>query len=768
MVAPLGLAANQAEYEFEAGKYGAHELSVVSWEAEEELSRVFELEVELSADDETTVDIKEVLGKDAKLTIHLAEGGSRCIHGIVRAMRAWDAGSGSGRKRFRCTVVPSLWRLGQMKRSRIFQDMSVVDIAKKVLGAAKVEHKFSTSGSHGKRNYCVQYRESDLDFVQRLCEEEGIFYFFEHDDDKHTVVFGDASSVHKPIGAGTDTLMFRELQREMVSDEESIFQIAAAHAMRPGAVVLRDFAFKNPSLDLDAPANADGGDEALEIYDYPGEYIEPGVGKSLAKMRMEELTTDAETVTGATFIRRLTVGHTFTLDEHPEAGFNKKYLVRAVRHVGRQPQSLAHSFDEDDDDDTLTPEFLQKAEPYRAEFFAQPHAVPFRPRRTTPRPIVHGPQTAIVVGPSGEEIHTDEHGRVKVQFHWDREGKNDDKSSCWVRVSQFWAGPGWGALYLPRIGQEVIVEFLEGDPDRPLITGRVYNGHNPPPVNLPGEKTKSTLRSNSSTGGGGSNELMFEDAAGHEQVYLHAQKDWDIVVENDKSQEIGGNESLKVTKDRTKEIEGNQTLHVVKDDQTNVDGNQSLAVSQNRSVTVGGNHSEKVVGAQTVDVGGTHTLTIGLGSLESVGAAKALNVGAAYAVNVGGAMMENVIGMKVEAVGAAKVEVVIGNKSETVAKGNRMISVGGNLIENVAKDKKVDVKKNVMLKVGGALQQSAKETYGLKAKEVAITAEEGLKINVGDVTVEFAKNGDATIKAKKLEITAKNNVIIKGSKIETN
>jgi type VI secretion system secreted protein VgrG len=758
MVATKSLAANEAEFEFEAGPHAAGELAVVGWQCEEALSRPFELEVELAAGDDVEVAPAQVIGHDAFLTIHLGDGSARYIRGIVSKLGSWDAGSGAGRHRYRATVVPALWRLSRVQRSRLFQSLSAVDVVKKVLSDAQIEHRWDTQAAYAPRELCVQYRESDLAFTSRLLEEEGIFYYFEHDADRHVLVLADRKEAHKPLPDG-DRLSFCP-PNQMIAAGDAVHEISRGWEVRPTAVALGDFWFKNPALDLSASATSDG-DPALEVYDYPGEYDDPAVGKQLATARLEELRCDAETVRGRSYCRRFVPGFTFKLDDHPSHDFNRRYIVRSVRHVGRQPQVLPHE---------MPAESATTAdrEAYRADFLAQPANVPFRPARATPRPLIPGPQTAVVVGPTGEEIFTDEHGRIKVQFHWDREGKHDDKSSCWLRVSQAWAGAGWGSLNIPRVGQEVVVEFLEGDPDRPLVTGSIYNGHHPPAVDLPGEKTRSALRSSSSPGGRGSNELAFEDAAGRELVYLHAQKDLSIAVQNDKTQTIGGNEALTVKKNRTRKVLGNQTLSVAKDDSTTVLGNQSVTVRQNRDVTVGLSHSTKVIGAHSVDVGGSQSVSVGLASMENIGGAKMLNVGGAYAVNVGGLMSENVLGAKLETVGAAKLEVVIGKKKETVKLGSKITKIGGSLIEEVKKDHKLKVGKDVVVTVGGKLAVAAKKASTLKAKEITLAAEDELTITVGSVQVQFKKGGDAVIKAKKLEITASNSVVVKGAKISEN
>ncbi len=754
MIATAPLQANQAEFEFQVGPHAAGELAVVGFEAEETVSQPYSVQVTLAAALEASLDEKELLGQNALLTVHLGDGTARFFHGLVSRVVRWDANRGPERQHCRITVVPRLWTLRHTRRSRIFQEMSVPDIVHKVLGEAQVEHKLSLQGSYRKREYCVQYRESDLDFVSRLLEEEGIFYYFEHTEDAHTLILNDASSTCEAM-PGDPRLVFRELST-MVASSESIHEFAARVEVHPGAVALRDFNFVRPTLDLTATSQAEGGEPALEIYDYPARYEDAGTGKALAKVRLEELRVRTEMATGTSNSRRLVVGSTFTLDEYLVAALNRDYLLLSIRHVGRQPEAL-----------TFEQATSDSKEAYRNEFLCIPFQVPYRPQRLTPRPTISGAQTAIVVGPPGEEIHTDEHGRIKVQFHWDREGQNNDKSSCWIRVTQNWAGPGWGALYLPRIGQEVVVEFLEGDPDRPLVTGSVYNGQNPTPIALPENKTQSTLRSNSSPGGSGFNELRIEDSAGAEQVYLHAQKDFNIVVENDKTQQVGGNETLLVKKDRSRTIEGNQSLEVKKNDDSVIGGNQSLQVVKDRSTTVQGNHTESVVGDQAISVNGNQSVTVSLTSTETVGLGKMLNIGGAYAVTVGAALNQLVGGVMAEEVGGAKVELVGAKKSEAV-KGSRSLQVGGDLSEQVGKSRTLKVEKDLVLSVGGNLGHTIKESYTLTAKQISLVAEEQFTLKVGSATLQVKKNGDVVLKGAKIEVTASGDIILKGSKISEN
>jgi type VI secretion system secreted protein VgrG len=543
----------------------------------------------------------------------------------------------------------------------------------------------------------------------------------------------------------------------MVSTEESVSALESAEEVRPEKVLLRDYYFVRPSDDLDSLAAANAPLN-LEVYEYPGGYATQKLGKQRAKVRLEGLRATAWLGQGESSCRRFVPGSTFQLEEHPLGDLNSKYLLIQVHHHGRQPQPHIGGSQKS---------AAAEREGYWNTFSCIPASTPFRPPRTTPRPFIAGPQTARVVGPSSEEIYTDEHGRIKVQFHWDREGKRNEYSSCWMRVAQSWAGEGWGALFLPRIGQEVVVEFLEGNPDSPLVVGSVYNGDHPTPVALPDEKTKSTLRSSSSPGNAGSNELRFEDTAGAEEVYLHAQRNLLIAVENDKTQTVGGNESLSVGADRSRSIQGNQQLTVQGNDTSSILGNQSLQVSQNRSTTVRGSHSETIAGSQSITVGGTHALTVALASTENVGAAKVVSIGGALSINVGAAMNELVGGLKAEEVGGAKVEVVGGKKVETVV-GSRSLRVGGDLSESVKGNRSLKAAKDVALDISGELSQSVKKLYAIKAQEIVFSAEEELTLKVGSSIVQIKKNGDILLKGGKVQVTASGDLLLRGSKISEN
>jgi type VI secretion system secreted protein VgrG len=484
----------------------------------------------------------------------------------------------------------------------------------------------------------VQYRETDLDFISRLLEEEGIFYFFEHTDQKHLLVFGDSTVNYKPI-PGEPKVVFNPTGG-MVVREESVYQFAFSRQIRSGKYTLRDFNFEKPTLDLTAQDKATAHQE-LEVYDYPGEYLEQAPGKRLAKIRLEEAVMFKDLAKGNSSCPRFTPGFTYKMTKHEHSQFNKEYLLLRVVHSGTQPQVLEELADPGS---TFS---------YANEFSALPSSVTFRPERDTPKPIVEGVHTAIVVGPKGEEIYTDKYGRVKVQFHWDRLGKNDENSSCWIRVSQGWAGGGWGAVFLPRIKQEVIVDFLEGDPDHPIITGRVYHGTNMPPYPLPDEKTKSTVMSNSSLGGKGSNEMRFEDKKGSEEIFIHAQKDMNEKIENNHSTTVGTDRTITVGGTHTENITGDTKItikqgiyehdvavgtakyHVMADLTETYDATQSTTVA--REITITSSSASINITAATeisLTVGASSLLMKSDGSIKLSGVDVAIN--GAGSVNIHG------------------------------------------------------------------------------------------------------------------------------------
>ncbi|MDC0671632.1 type VI secretion system Vgr family protein [Nannocystis radixulma] len=564
---------------------------VVRFNGREAVSSLYEFAVQIATDE---LDLAQVVGRAAVLQLE-GLGPPRLVHGEIASIEY--TGESRRHQLYELTLVPRVWRLQHRKGCRIFQNLTTAEVVAAVLkdaGLQKGEFRFDLAATYAPRNYCVQYRESDLAFISRLLEEDGIFYYFEHGEKHATLVMADHSGA-LPAIAGDSTVWFHD--GGQLRDREHVGALRLVERVRPGKVSLRDFNFHKPTDAMEADASA-RRDTDLEVYDYPGEFQDAGTGgphqgRSLAKIRLEELQVTRRQAKGRSDCMRLVPGHVFTVEGHRRADLNGARVLTQVKHEGTQTQVL----DEDGADGSFH---------YENEFECVERHVALRPRRKTQRPVVHGVQSATVVGPAQEEIHVDAQGRVMVQFHWDRQGTHDERSSCWVRVSQGWSGLGWGSMFIPRVGHEVLVDFIEGDPDRPIITGRVYHAGNALPYPLPDEKTKSTIRSESSPGGGGFNELRFEDAKGGEEVFLHAQRDLNETVLHDNTRTVGGDQTFSVDGDQTFSIVGARAVTVEEGDEslTVTTGKSTTTVEQDRSVTVKSGNSSLTVES------GTHTMTV--------------------------------------------------------------------------------------------------------------------------------------------------------------
>jgi type VI secretion system secreted protein VgrG len=569
--------------EAKAGDFRLRSLS-----GREELSRPFRYDLVLHSGN-LDVRLEALLGTGITVELDAHNQSLRYFHGLVAD--ASFIGTEGPMACYGVQLVPWLWFLDRKQDCRIFQNKTVPDIVREVLEKHDKIADFDVrlTESYEEREYCVQYRESDLNFVSRLLEEEGIYYFFEHKEGSHKAILADHPGKHDPAPHYDKVPYYPpDQQRHRERDHLSSWQVSAR--VRPGRATLKAFDFENPTQDLTsteaAPMKHALADH--EFYDYPGPYVKLEHNDTLARVRLEELQSDHRRAAGAGDAAGLACGRRFKLQGYPREDQNTDYLLVAVESsIVVEPERSGGG---------------SGGAPYRCTIEVHDIKQPFRPARLTPRPFVQGPQTAMVTGPAGEEIYTDKYGRVKLQFPWDREGKSDENSSCWVRVSQNWAGSGFGAMHIPRIGQECIVDFLEGDPDRPIITGRVYNGLAMPPYGLPGSATQSGLKSNSSKGGGGSNELRFEDKKGSEEVYFHAQKDFNAVVENDETQHVKNN--------RTGTVDVDETL--------TVHGNRARTVDGNETVTIGGNETYKTGGNRIYDLAGNETLSVGGNQDESI------------------------------------------------------------------------------------------------------------------------------------------------------
>jgi len=677
---------------------------------------------------------------------------------------------------YEATVRPWLWFLGNTTDCRIFQNMTVVEIVEKIFskyGPVKFEKRLQ--GSYPPREYCVQFDESDLDFVQRLLEHEGIMYFFEHGENEHTLILADAMSKLKPA-PGYETVQYHFEGHAARRDIEYITEWIPGSSVMPGAYSHTDYDFKKPGADLMAKSSQPFGHKQAsgEHYRQPGAHLDVGRGDSLATVRREELQAPHQRVAASGTVRGLFPGCTFKLEGFPRDDQNQEYVVLSAEYRLFDPGYQAG--------------IETEGENFRVVLGVAPTSVPYRPPRVTKRPVMRGPQTATVVGPSGEEIFTDEYARVKVQFHWDREGRKDQNSSCFVRVSQTWAGSGFGFIQIPRIGQEVIVDFLEGDPDLPIITGRVYNAAQMPPYGLPGNATQSGWKSNSSKGGGGYNELMFEDKAGSELVNFQAQKDHHLLIKHDRNktvqhdqsdridhdakhsvghnldEDVGNNKTTKVGVDRTVNIGSNDTETVGINRSLTVGADETISIGSNSTETIGANHTQIValvqtitVGAARIDaVGAAETRTVGAAQMNTIGAYRSVSVGAAQShdigatdswdigadqsIKVGGSQSSDVGATRSAKIGADDSTSVGGAHALSVAKGSA-IEVGENSGISVGKNLIIDVKESVLIKCGDAKFMMKKDgSIGVEGKDISVKASGKISMKAsGDIVMKGAK-----------------------------
>jgi type VI secretion system secreted protein VgrG len=592
---------------------GRDALLLVAFSGKDAMSQPFRYQLDLLAENKTDVAFEKVLGEKVTVTFRWGEkrDKKRFFNGICSRISQGEQDKDF--TQYRMEIVPKLWLLTRKAQSRIFQHMTVPDILKKVLTGFDVTYEIK--GTFEPRDFCVQYRETDFNFASRLMEEEGIYYFFKHEDGNHTMVVANTPASHPDVPV--QSTVIHEVTRGGERDELRITGWEKAQELRSGKYTLFDHCFELPHKHLEAERLIQdsvaagkvthklkvGGNEKLEIYDYPGEYaqrfdgIDKGGGEQPAELqkifvdnkrtvdiRMAQEALESLRIEGSGNCRQFVSGHKFTLDRHFNA--NGAYVLTSVEHIFSLSSADFRSG--------------QAVPSYHGRFECIPMALPFRPPRVTPKPVVQGTQSAVVVGPSGEEIFPDKYSRVKVQFHWDREGKNDLDSSCWIRVSTLWAGKQWGMIHIPRIGQEVLVDFLEGDPDQPVIIGSLYNADMMPPYQLPANKTQSGVKSRSSLGGGPANfnEIRFEDKKGQEQLLIHAEKNQDIEVENNETHSVGN--------DRSKTIGHDETTHVK--------NNRTETVDKDETITIHGSRTETVDGDEKVSVGGSRTVLVDKGN----------------------------------------------------------------------------------------------------------------------------------------------------------
>lgn len=598
--------------------FGADTLIVERLSGSEEVSGLFSYRLD-AVSTEKTLSAANVLGKAVVATLHLPGGKTRIVH--ARVARFAQAGSDLRVTRYSMDLVPWCWFLTLTQDCRIFQNVSVPDIISTVCSELGfTDLKKSLTQSHPAREYCVQYRETAWDFLCRLMSEEGIFFWFDHTDSAHTLVLADNTDAW---GGDAGTLIWDGAAEDSALRVDTVRDVVLQHGVTTNAMQYDDYSFLTPSTDLKA-VSADGSPK-WQVYDWPGLYAQKSDGDSRAQWQQQAHAVAAVTLSGATGIGTLVAGGKTTISGHPQSDANGSWVVRRLQC-----------------------DVTQRS--YASSFTAFPAATVFRPLRQ-PRPRIAGSQTALVVGKSGEEIWTDQYGRIKVQFHWDQRGKKDENASCWIRVSQGWAGKGWGLWILPRIGQEVVVSFEEGDPDRPLVTGCVYNAEQTLPYALPDNQTRSTLKSNSSKGGEGFNELRFEDKKGSEEVWYQAEKDMNGLIKNQRSITVDkaddlltlneGNRTVTIKKgnDTLKVETGSRTTSIKTDETLTVEGKRDITVTGAETHTNKADFTHKVSGNYTLTVDGDLTITANSISLKSSGTTITLTASTGLTAKAGTALM---------------------------------------------------------------------------------------------------------------------------------
>ncbi|QOF86000.1 type VI secretion system tip protein VgrG [Pseudomonas sp. ADPe] len=557
------------------------DLQVLEFHGREALNQPYRFDIELVSE-RPDLDLESLLHKGAYLDLGQGHG----IHGQLH--RVAQGESGKRLTRYQVSLVPRLAYLAHRHNQRIFQQLTVPQIIARVLeehGILADAYRFQLGPTvYPPRDYCTQYDESDLHFVQRLCEEEGLHYHFEHSPDGHLLVFGDDQTAFPKLAP-----VAYQQDSGLVADLPVIKRFGQRLDTRTARVSRRDYDFEKPRLQLESTARSDSRPD-LEDYDYPGRFTDRERGKLLSQRSLERHRADYRQAEGRSDQPSLRSGHFLPLREHPRGEWNDLWLLTEVRHEGKQPQVLEESVTSDARDGK--DDFQQG---YRNRFLATPWDVPYRPPLAHPKPRVLGSQTAVVTGPKGEEIHCDRYGRVKVQFHWDREGQADDKTSCWLRVASSWAGKQYGAIAIPRIGMEVLVTFLEGDPDQPLISGCLYHAEHLPAYELPANKTRSLFKTLSSPGGGGYNELRIEDRKGQEQIYLHAQRDWDENIEHD--------QKIRVGHERHDTVEANAYSEFKAEEHRTTHGDRKVEVRADDHLTVGNDQHLKLGSGQFIEAG---------------------------------------------------------------------------------------------------------------------------------------------------------------------
>ncbi|WP_432784644.1 hypothetical protein AAEX37_01589 [Oligella sp. MSHR50489EDL] len=655
------------------------QLAFLSLKGREALSTLYEFEVELVSGT-FMLDVRSMLSTELTVEIETSTGTPRYLSGkVIEFALIGREQANSSYYLYKAVVRPEFWYLTQNQDNRIFQNKNVPAILEEVLGSYGFSVDYQLTESYRDWEYCVQYQESDFNFVSRLMEHEGMYYYFKHDNGSHTLVITDAASTHEAFPA-YDTFTYYDAQGNVSSDNESVLTWQRSAGMTTAKYSVVDFDFRKPQVKLDALTSdsLSGDDASSEIYEWQGGYQELDHADQYARLRMQELKVNQELVSAITTVRGAAPGRLFTLRNHPRMAENQEFLIVAVKYqMGVAGYSTG----------------TNRKDHFELFFNAIPSSVQFRAPRITPQPKTSGPQTAIVVGPAGQELYTDKYGRIKAQFHWDREGKKDENSSCWIRVSSPWAGGGFGGLQLPRIGDEVVVDFIGGNPDRPIVLGRVYNELNMPPVDLPGDANISGFRTQSVFGDSSTeNHILFIDKLGQELVDLRAQYDMvvnilnnlDITVGNNRTEHIKNN--LKTTVDNTEErtvhstrtttINGLETGNYTASRVQTITGTQDTEVTSDDKFIVGGNQTTEITGDHTETITGNDTISVTGMRKEHVNSLVSENYNSLYMQNVSGPVMKNFMSLNIQNVMGPRITSVASVDLDSYLGGHKDLSIG--------------------------------------------------------------------------------------------
>ena len=743
----------------------------------ESLSQLFDFQLTLKSE-EKGLSADALLGQPITVDFELEGGARRHLNGQCVHFRS--AGRSGRQHLYVAQLKPWLWYATRRSDYRIFQQMTTPDIVKQVLATYPFPTRWLLSRSYRSWNYCVQYRETDANFIQRLLEHEGIWYWFEHSAGEHTLVMTDDIGLATPY-PGYATVPFYP-QDVTVPDKDHLNGWAAGGNVQSGKYSARDYNFVMPSADLTTRRAQPAGHPhaGYDIFDYPGSYPTLGEGDPYARVRLEELQSSHKRSHARGRARGLAPGRLFTLEKHAVSSYNREYLV-----VGAEYDFSDNDYDGGEDSGE-----------HRLVITSEVHPTdqPYRPERRTPKPHTMGPESAVVTGPAGQEIYTNEHGQVKVQFHWDRYGKKDENSSCWIRVSHPWAGTGFGGVHIPRIGQEVLVDHLNGDPDQPIIVGRVYNTNNPHPWDLPANATQSGFLTRSSMGATwqNANALRFEDKKGEEQVWLHAEKNQDIEVENDETHWVGHDrtktidhdETVHVKHDRTETVDHNETVTVHNDRTERVDHNEKISIGDNRNEAVGKNESVQIGNNQTHSVGDNRTrhvgknesLTIGSNRSKKTGKNESHKIGKSWSINVGKfktetigmASMQNVGLGKMTNVGMAYMRTV-GMMMTSKVGTNRTDTIGSNHTSTVGKHVLTTAGVSYTVTAGGAKSGGDAEGGDAPATQSKLVMQsDSILLQVGQSKIVLEANGTISLDGLKIRIDGKELVDVTSDTIDLN